>query len=200
MGSNPLHKNMYICKPMKKLLIGIARLFGWKYDIPKPGTRPEIERCVIIMAPHTSSFDFYLGATCLWKLGVNFRVFIKQDYFKFPIVGWLLRRIGAIPVDRGNRHNGLVDQAVKAYSQLERFVIVITPEGTRKPTRHWKRGFYEIATKAHVPIILSYVDYDTKHMGIGPRFDPTGNWEQDLAQIKEFYRNIHARHPEKFVI
>ena len=185
---------------MKKILIGIARLRGWKYDIPAPGSRPEIERCVMIMAPHTSSSDFYLGATCLWKLGVNFRVFIKQDYFKYPVVGWLLRRVGAIPVDRGNRHNGLVGQAVEAFQRNERFVMVITPEGTRKATKHWKRGFYEIATTAQVPIVLTYVDYGKKQMGVGPRFDPTGDWEADLKQIKEYYRNVHARHPENFVI
>lgn len=185
---------------MKKLLIGIAKLRGWKYDIPAPGSRPEIERCVMIMAPHTAASDFYLGATCLWKLGVNFRVFIKQDYFKYPVVGWLLRRVGAIPVDRGNRHNGLVGQAVSAFEQNERFVMVITPEGTRKATRHWKRGFYEIAMGAHVPIVLTYVDYGKKQMGVGPRFDPTGDWEADLAHIKEYYRDVQARHPECFVI
>lgn len=185
---------------MKKLFIGIARLCGWKYDVPPRGTRPEIERCVMIMAPHTSSLDFYLGATCLWKLGVNFRVFIKQDYFKYPVVGWLLRRIGAVPVNRGNRHNGLVEQAVKAYSQSERFVMVITPEGTRKPTRHWKHGFYEIAMAAHVPVVFTYVDYGKKRMGVGPRFDPTGDWDRDIARIKEYYRGIQAKHPENFII
>ena len=184
---------------MKKIWIGIARLFGWTFDVPAPGSRPEIEHCVMIMAPHTATADYFLGAACLWKLGVNCRIFIKKEFFK-PVVGWLLHRFGAIPVDRGNRHNGLVDQAVAAFNANERFVVVITPEGTRKPTRHWKRGFYEIAQAARVPLILTYVDYATKTMGLGPTFDITGDWESDLKRIKEYYSHVTAKHPENFLL
>lgn len=183
---------------MKKICIALARLLGWKYDVPEPGTRPEIERCVMIMAPHTSAADFFLGATCLWKLGVNFRVFIKKEYFN-AVVGPLLRGIGAVPVDRGNRHNGLVQQAVAAFKKEDRFVMVVTPEGTRKAARHWKRGFYEIAQQAGVPIVLTYVDYGRKQMGVGPRFDPTGDWDRDIVAIKQYYRNIQAKHPENYI-
>lgn len=175
----------------------MTRLRGWRFNIPTAASRPELERCVMIMAPHTSVSDFFLGAACLWKLGVNFRIFMKKEYFT-PVMGPMLRRIGVVPVDRGNRSNGLVQQAVAAFGREERFVMVITPEGTRKATRHWKRGFYEIAREARVPIVLTYIDYGKREMGVGPVFEPTDEWETDIRAIKDYYRNVTARHPEDF--
>ena len=136
---------------MKKLCIALVKLFGWKYDVPVPGTRPEIEHAVYIMAPHTSVWDFLLGVTCLWVLKVKYGVFIKKEFFNF-FTRRVLLHYGGVPIDRGNRNNHMVDQAVKLYAENERQVIVITPEGTRKPVKRWKRGFYEIATRANVPI------------------------------------------------
>lgn len=182
---------------MKKIWIGIASLCGWKFDIPAEGERAELQRGVYIEAPHTSICDFFLGAACVWKLNVNARIFMKKEFFN-----WFTRRalthFGVVPVDRGNRHNGLVGQAVKQFSENERMVFVITPEGTRKKVKRWKRGFYEIATQANVPIILTYIDYGRKVMGVGPAFYPTGDFDADMPQIMDFYRNIRARHPERF--
>lgn len=184
---------------MKKLCIALVKLFGWKYDVPDPhGSRPEIEHAVYIMAPHTSVWDFLLGVTCLWVLKVNYGVFIKKEFFNF-FTRRLLIHYGGVPIDRGNRHNHMVDQAVKLYAENERQVIVITPEGTRKPVRRWKRGFYEIAMQANVPIVLTYGDYKKKIMGVGPTFYPTGDFDADMVKIKEYYSQFTARHPEKYI-
>ena len=184
---------------MKKLCIALVKLFGWKYDVPQPhGSRPEIEHAVYIMAPHTSVWDFLLGVTCLWVLKVNYGVFIKKEFFNF-FTRRLLIHYGGVPIDRGNRHNHMVEQAVKLYAENERQVIVITPEGTRKPVKRWKRGFYEIAMQANVPIVLTYGDYKKKIMGVGPTFYPTGDFDADMVKIKEYYSQFAARHPEKYI-
>ena len=180
---------------MKKLWIGIARLFGWQYDIEGYDQRPELRHCVMIEAPHTSIYDFLLGASCVWKMGLNARFFIKKEFFVFPL-RHILRWCGAIPVDRGNHSNHLVDKAVDTLQKNPDFTIIITPEGTRKRVKRLKRGFYEIATRAGVPIVITYIDYRTRHMGLGPTIVPTGDYHADMQRILAAYEGVTARNPE----
>lgn len=180
---------------MKKLWTWIVRLHGWKYDVPEKGTRPEIYHSVMIMAPHTAIADFFLGAGCIWKLGLNPRIFMKKEFFNCFTRG-ILTRLGVVAVDRGNTHNNLVPRAVECFAKNEKVTFVITPEGTRKKVLRWKRGFYEIAAEAKVPIVLTYIDFKTKTMGVGPTFYPTGDFHADLPKIMAYYHNIGPKHPE----
>lgn len=172
----------------------ILKLFGWKFE---GSFRPEMNRCVMIEAPHTSSWDFVLGRIGIWILGLNGRFLIKKEFFKFPL-GLVLKAIGGLPVDRGNRKNGIVSQVVAHFEQNEKFTIVITPEGTRKYARNWKRGFYEIAVEAKVPIVLSFIDYGRKTCGVMETFYPTGNFNEDIQKIQERYKYVVAYRPEYF--
>lgn len=172
----------------------ILKLFGWKFE---GSFRPEMNRCVMIEAPHTSSWDFVLGRIGIWILGLNGRFLIKKEFFKFPL-GPVLKAIGGLPVDRGNRKNGIVSQVVAHFEQNEKFTIVITPEGTRKYARNWKRGFYEIAVEAKVPIVLSFIDYGRKTCGVMETFYPTGNFNEDIQKIQERYKYVVAYRPEYF--
>ncbi|MCR4659750.1 MAG: 1-acyl-sn-glycerol-3-phosphate acyltransferase [Bacteroidales bacterium] len=182
---------------MKRIWIAIVKLFGWHLEIPDMAARPELQHCVIAVAPHTCVEDYLCGVALLWAMKLNVRIFIKKEFF-VPVIGRLLKRFGAVPVDRGNRHNGLVASAVEALGSTERLTIVITPEGTRKPVRRWKRGFYEIAVKANVPIVAGYVDFRTKTLSVGPTFIPTGDFEADLPQIMKLYENVTPKYPEKY--
>ena len=181
----------------KKLWIKIVELFGWKFDIPERSTRPELEHCVLIMAPHTSILDFFVGAACVWKLEVNSRIFMKKEFFNW-FTKPFLNHFGVVPVDRGNKKNHLTEYAVDLFRKNENFSLVITPEGTRKYVRKWKRGFYEIAIQAEVPVVMTYVDFKKKTMGIGPTFHPTGDFNADMIEMMTFYKDITPRHPEKF--
>jgi len=62
---------------------------------------------------------------------------------------------------------------------------------------YWKTGFYYIATGAHVPIVLGYLDYRRKAGGIGPIVHPTGNIEADMKIIRHFYRDIPGKFPQR---
>lgn len=181
---------------MKRFWISVVTMFGWKFDIPTELT-PEHKHSVYIMAPHTSILDFFLGAACVWKLGINARFFIKKEFYN-KLTRRFLDRCGVIPVDRGNRNNNLVTRAVQFYENNTEGIVIITPEGTRKWVKRWKRGFYEIALQANVPIVLTYVDFGTRHMGVGPIFHPTGEFNDDMREIIKFYQDKTARHPEKF--
>ncbi|MBQ9473530.1 MAG: 1-acyl-sn-glycerol-3-phosphate acyltransferase [Bacteroidales bacterium] len=179
----------------KRLWTGTVRLCGWHYLEPDADVSRHLDRCVIIMAPHTAIADFLLGAGYLWKLGVNCRILIKKEFFRWPL-GNLLKRFGAIPVDRGNPRDGMIERSLAGFRDNERFTLVITPEGTRKKVTRWKRGFYEIATKAGVPVLLSFIDYKNKTMGFKGLFMPTGNYDADIKEIKNNYRDAAPKHPE----
>ena len=171
----------------------ILKLMGWKLV----GYPPEgITKAVFITAPHTSFFDFFIGRLYCWSRKIPARIFIKKEAFKW-YYGWLLKYVGGIPIDRtkpGNR----VEQAAEMLKKHDPIFLAITPEGTRKRVEHWKRGFYHIARLAEVPIIMSFIDYGKKEVGIGPLLDVTGDWDRDFEKIKAYYSGMKGKHPEKF--
>ncbi len=177
---------------MKKLWIAIVNLFGWKFHMPDDATIERLRHCVLIEAPHTSIYDFLLGASSVWKMKLNGRFFIKKEFFVFPLRHFL-RWSGAMPIDRGNRANNMVATAVEALNNSKDITFVITPEGTRKLVKRFKKGFYEIASQAKVPIAVTYINYKTKEMGVGPLIDPTGDFEADMLKILDVYEEIYPR-------
>lgn len=178
-------------KTISKILL---RLSGWKIqgDIPA-----DIKKCVIISAPHTSMWDFYYGRLAFYSKGIyKVHFMIKKEMFKFPL-GGLLRWLGAIPVDR-KKNNNTVVWITKKFHESDSFLLLITPEGTRKYVENWKRGFYQIAQNANVPVLLGWIDYKKKEAGMGPLFYPTGNYDTDIHEIQKFYIGLNAKYPENF--
>ena len=171
----------------------ILKSMGWRTDGRMPA---EIKKAVIISAPHTSYWDFVIGWMTFHVADVNIRFLIKEEVFKGPL-GWLLKKLGGIPVARG-RKNNIVDQVKDLFDSSESLYVVITPEGTRKKVTQWKKGFYMIAMEAGVPIACSFIDYGTKSGGIGPILTPGGDFDKDLIFIQDFYRGMKAKHPERF--
>jgi 1-acyl-sn-glycerol-3-phosphate acyltransferase len=171
----------------------ILRLMGWKItSVIPPGTK----KCVIAVAPHTSYWDFVIGRLAYWLLGVKASFLIKKEVFRFPFKRMLLN-MGGIPVDRGRGHR-MVDQVVEKFNKSDSLFVVITPEGTRKPVRQWKKGFYYIASQAGVPIALGYLDYAKKEGGVGKVIIPNGDLEGQMNEIKAFYYGMTPKYPEKF--
>ena len=183
---------------MKRIWIAIVKLCGWHFVLPEQGTRPEVERCVFAVAPHTAVSDFLVGAAYLWSICSNGKIFIKKEFFRWPI-GGVLRRLGAISIDRGNRKNDMVGTAVREFAKGKPLSIVITPEGTRKPTKRWKRGFWEIAHQAGVPIVPAYLDFSKKEIGLFDTVWPSDDYEADVQKIRSLYRKEMAKRPNLFV-
>lgn len=156
---------------------------------------PEIKKAVIIVAPHTSLFDFFLGRFGFWYLGVNSKMLVKKEAFCWPW-GKLLFKVGGIPVNRG-KSTRLTEEVTTLFQENDSIYITITPEGTRHLVKSWKRGFYYIANSAKVPIIFGTLDYENKVGGMLEVFYPSGNFEKDLPIIQSFYKGIDGKHPEK---
>ena len=179
---------------MKKL-IGkfFIKLMGWKID---PSLPTEIHRCVLVMGPHTSNWDYFIGMMAFWGIyHIDLKQLIKSELF-FPPLGWILKGMGGIPVYRKSKNN-MTSTIAKMYGETNKLTITFTPEGTRAYNPKWKKGFYYIALEAKVPILLGYLDYSTKTGGVLKEvFYPTGNVEKDIEYIKSFYSNIKGKQPE----
>ena len=183
----------YNSKSMKLLSKLVYLLFGWKAE---GGVPKDITKAVFLIAPHTSNWDFYIGRLYCWIHRIPISLLIKQEAFRWPL-GGLLKKAGGIPINR-SRATSKVVQVAKMFREKDPMYLGIAPEGTRKLTKRWKMGFYHIAVEAKVPILLSYIDYKRKVSGVGPPFWPTGDIEKDIKEIEDFYRDKHAKHPEKF--
>ncbi|MBO4806278.1 MAG: 1-acyl-sn-glycerol-3-phosphate acyltransferase [Paludibacteraceae bacterium] len=179
----------------QKICQFILKIIGWKAVV----TEEIPQKCIFCVAPHTSNLDFILGKIMFCAIGGKRPSFlIKKEWFIFPF-GLIFNRIGGIPVDRSKK-TSLVDQIVKRFEEQDRFQVAITPEGTRKANPKWKMGFYHIAKKAQVPILLTYFDYKKKEIGIDRHFIPTDDEKEDMRQIKLYFKDVVGRHPEGFTI
>ncbi len=176
---------------MGKIARFILRLFGWKIDERSP---EGVKKCVVVMGPHTSNWDFIIGRLAFMSYGVKGTYLIKKELFFFPL-GWFLKSIGGIPVDRKGRSN-LTDLAVKIFNENESMFMVFTPEGTRSYSPNWKKGFYYIAKRANVPIYIGYMDYEKKIGGFHSHFEPTDDVEADIRYIKNILKQYKGRIPE----
>lgn len=187
-------------QPFKRL--GVNRFFHWlgktAYKLTgwrTEGKPPEIPKAVVIVAHHTSNWDFLVGlmASFIWKFSPFWLG--KHTLFRWPL-GGLLRRLGGIPVDRRASRN-LVEQVTRIFQSRERFWLTIAPEGTRQKAQKWKSGFYHIARSAGVPIICAFLDYKRKVAGIGPIIFPGEDLAADMQKIREFYNTVTGKYPER---
>ena len=80
------------------------------------------------------------------------------------------------------------------------FGLCITPEGTRSLNPEWKKGFYFIALKAGIPILLYGVDYEKKVIQCTKMIIPSGDVEKDMREIKLYFKDFKGKKPEKFSI
>jgi len=173
----------------------LFRISGWRAE----GKLPDVPKYVII-STHTSNWDLVVGLT-FWSIisygfsMVKFSWMGKAEVFCGPL-GPFLKWAGGIPIDRRARHN-VVEQVIQAFRSREKLVMAIAPEGTRKKATHWKTGFYYIAQGAQVPIVFAFIDYQRKVVGLGPAITPSGDIQADMKIIRDFYSNVHARHPDQ---
>ncbi|MDL2243655.1 lysophospholipid acyltransferase family protein [Bacteroidales bacterium OttesenSCG-928-J19] len=179
---------------MRKFYSLLLKLLGWHYvlntDIPP--------KCVLCVAPHTSNWDFLIGLSFYKSIGGKPHILMKKELFFFPF-NYLLKALGGIPVNR-KKKTSLSEQMVELFDSEDDFQLAIAPEGTRKKNAEWKSGFYYIALAAQVPIVLAYLDYGKKEVGVFTNFYPTGDAEADIAKIKAYYKDVEAKYPKLFSI
>lgn len=174
---------------------GILRVLGWRIQADLPTE----SKYVLVIAPHTSNWDFVIGMLSGWALGMPYPRWVGKDSLFKPPFGWFFRAIGGIPVDRSRSQN-FVEQVAARFADTDAnsdvFILALAPEGTRQRTDYWRTGFYYIAQRAGVPIVLAYLDFARKVVGTGPVIHPSGDIQADFAAIRSFYSTIQGRHPD----
>ena len=176
---------------LRWLAILYLKMIGWRRE----GSLPDIPKYVMIVAPHTSNWDFPIGLAFAFDLKLRGYWLGKDSIFQWPLHGFF-RWLGGIPIDR-SRSSDVVAQMVQIFKERAKLTMVLAPEGTRKKVAYWKSGFYHIARGADVPIVLAFIDYLRKAGGIGPVFKPSGDIETDMEYIRAFYATVTGKHPEK---
>ncbi len=161
---------------------------GWRIT----GRFPDTSKLVLIAAPHSSWWDGFWGLLFKVALGADIRFMGKRELFVGPL-GWLLRRLGGIPIERDSAH-GLVGQMSERFRHRERLWLGIAPEGTRKRATRWRSGFWHIARAAAVPILPVAFDYPSRTITIGAVFTPGADLAADLAALRAFYVPFHGKH------
>ncbi len=168
-------------------------IMGWK----PAGVLPyHLKKYVIIVAPHTSGWDFIVGVLFRKALRLEKARYLgKKELFKPPF-GFVFRWLGGYPVDRSQNKN-MVEEVVKIFDSHDEFGIALSPEGTRKRVERLKTGFYNIAKKANVPIVMVGLNFQNKQVVFSEPFVTTENQQADFEHILKFFRPIKGKHPEK---
>jgi len=170
-----------------------TKLMGWKLvnDFPK-----DIQKYVVIAAPHTSWQDFPIGILARNTAGIKINFIGKASLFKGPF-GFIFKSLGGTPVDRATSNN-LVDAIVQIFDKKEQFRLALSPEGTRKKVDKWKTGFYYIAKGAKVPIVMATLDFAKKQVKISEAYYTTDNMEKDFDYFHSFFNSNMAKKPAQF--
>jgi 1-acyl-sn-glycerol-3-phosphate acyltransferase len=172
----------------------LYRKMGWTKEI----TVAHPDKYIICLAPHTSNWDFLIGQ--LFSHAENFKsnFLMKKEWFFWPL-GPIFKHLGGIPVWR-SKHTSMTESLAEVANKVKTFHLCVTPEGTRSPNAEWKKGFYFIAFKAKIPILLYGIDYEKRRIECAKSFVPSGDYEKEIADIKLYYKKFKGKKPENFII
>ena len=173
----------------QRLALRLLQLFGWKVRYkPLPGRHG-----VAIVYPHTSNWDFVVGLLGKWALGLPFRWLGKESLFRGPWAA-LMRSWGGVRVERGSS-TGATERLADEMRKSDWFWLALAPEGTRSYRAHLRSGFYHLAVLAKVPLVIVYMDYPNKELGVVDVIRLTGDQTIDMAAIAAAYKGRLGRHP-----
>ena len=170
----------------------LTSILGWKIKDEFPG----IKKSIVIFAPHTSYYDGLYGKLYLMYAGINYKFLSKKEFFKFPIK-YFFRAFGSIPVYKNKE---FINHIVELFNNSNELHIVLSPEGHMAKTAHWKKGFYYMATKANVPIVVGYIDYKNKEVGIKGVIRYPSDMKETMKEINNMYKDVNAKYPEDFIL
>ncbi len=175
---------------LSRLSAWVLALFGWNHE----GELPTQKKLIMIVAPHTSNWDFPVAILFKYKLKIRGNYLAKHTVFRGP-AGWFMRLTGAIPVIRHEHHN-LVDQVTQMFAERDRLWLGIAPAGTRSKTPYWRSGFYHMALAASVPLVPVIVDFGRKRLVLGSAYHLTGDMAVDMNEMRRVFEGARGRRHE----
>lgn len=163
----------------------LLRKMGWT-SVGGPIAEP---KGIILGVPHTSFKDFIVSYLFYTQFDKVAHVMIKKEFFFWPM-GPLLRKLGAVPVDRSNA-TSMIKSLIDQMNEKDYFVLAIAPEGTRKAVKKWKTGYHLIAKAGNCPVYMGYFDWKTKRVSAGEKVELTDDARADTDRIQALYEEMH---------
>ena len=192
-----MHHTVFDTRGINTLLLAgsrlVLKLAGWRVEGAVPAS---VHKCVLIAAPHTTNWDLPITLMAAFLLRLNPYWMGKASIFKPPF-GAVMRWLGGIAVQREQSNNLVAASAAALVAADSPVQLIVPPQGTRSGVTEWKTGFYYIAQTAQLPILLAYIDYPNKRVGLGPVFEPSGDIERDMAEIKAFYAPMRGKQGQR---
>jgi len=167
---------------------------GWEIM----GEFPDVKKSVVIFAPHTAHIDAFYGKLGFNELGIKYLFLSKKELFFFPM-NLVMKKFGSMAV-RGVTGKNAIYQVVDILNHTEDLNVVISPEGSISKVKDWNKGFYYMAVKAQVPIVVTYLDYENKQLGIKGIIHDLHNYDKVEQQINVMYENVKGKNPEDFIL
>ena len=168
----------------------LFRLSGWTIQ----NKLPNVKKGIIIAAPHTSNWDIFPASLVIYGLNIQPTVMAKDKLFKWPVVGWFMHTIGAIPIQQSGKKN-YVELFKDKLAQADKMLLVLSPEGTRKKTEQWRSSFLHIAYATGLPLIAAGLDYGKKEVWLEQPFNLTGNKDNDMLQVRRYFQKFKGKSP-----
>jgi len=184
-------------KIVQWLARSFLRVFGWKVE----GFVPPVagnQNLVLIAGPHTSNWDGVFGFAAILGLDAKITFFGKYTLFNKPVLGRFLKYMGGIPVDKSKPGRGLSDVAIENMKKLNGSLIAMSPEGTRAKTEKMRSGFLRIAKAVEGQIFLGAFDFANKRIVLDKFYNPSGNNEEDLKWVRNYFMQFQAKHPQNY--
>lgn len=172
----------------------LNKILGWKIVTEFP----DLDKSIMVFAPHTSYWDTVIGKLVLRIYGIPHKLLSKKELFYFPM-NIVMRLLGAVPVGGVKGHNA-IHEAANMINKSDRMHLLICPEGQLAPTDQWNPGFYLMALKADVPIVVVFLDYAKKEAGVKGVIYNLRNRNAVYRQLAEMYNGVSARYPDKFLL
>ena len=158
------------------------------------GEPPLDKKFVFVGVPHTSNWDFIYGWLAIQALDLDVKIFAKDVFFIWPI-SYFCYALGVLPVNRRKSMN-FVDSIAEKLAKADKLRLLISPEGTRSFRSTLKSGYYHLAKKAKVPIVVAGPNFKDKTFTIMPPRAPLATFEEDQLQVIEFCKSQHGYRPE----
>ena len=171
----------------------LFNLLGWKVPNDFPS---QIDKYIIIAAPHTSNWDFPIAVLSKFAMGKEINFIGKHTLFKPPF-GFFFRAVGGTPVDRTASKN-MVQSIIDIFNEKDKFIFAISPEGTRKKVSTWKTGFYHVALGAKVPVVMATLDFENKQILIKDPYYLTGDQKVDFEYFHKYFKDVKGKNPDQF--
>ncbi|MFK5880526.1 MAG: hypothetical protein QM478_13650 [Flavobacteriaceae bacterium] len=178
---------------MKKIIGTLIMKFGgWTEYYPD---NYNLEKSVLISAPYTSFWDYVYTIASFWKNEYPIKVLFEQKS-RLGIRSTICKICDGINLNEieGEMTHHMND----VLNSSDKMMLIVPTEGSRKKVDKWKTEFYEIARYADVPVLLGYLDYVDKTVGIGATINLTKDFKSDMNKIQGYYKNFSAKYPQNY--